>query len=372
MQRGDAADPLIVVTGSDENYAIGLAITIRSMLHHLAADRCVEIYVMDGGIEEGTKQSILDAWRDDRATIHWRRPSMLGLQHLKIDGHLNHATYLRLLIPEIVPSGTSKVIYLDSDLLIRRDLGLLWDEPIDNFAVLAGQETGSPYVDAEVVFAGNRKKYSKLGTTRPIRNYQALGMNPRRKTFNAGILVINVDFWRANDIPAKAMQCLVDNEPHVLFCDQYALNVVLANDWRELDTRWNQTASFYSYRNVAESPFDQATFDRLAYDPWICHFTWRYKPWWKGCEEHPYASEFFAHLQQTAWGGVPLPPNPHVLKEASQRRKRRTFKQWLQRRRERLARKIIPIVNFFSSDRSGDRAMEATRPMHDGSERKTA
>lgn len=343
--RESTAEPLVVVTGADENYSIGLAVTVQSMLYHLDEKRRVELYVLDGGITPETKQRLLTSWSNPRMRIHWIDADVQSLSHLVTAGHLNHTTYLRLLIPDILPASVDKVLYLDSDLLIRRDLGLLWDEPLGEHAILAGQETGCPYVDSGIVFADQPSKLSRLGTTTPVKNYRELGMNPHAKVFNAGILVINVDYWRKHNVPQLAFDCLEEHREHVLFCDQYALNVVLADAWREVDTRWNQTAQVYVCGSVAESPFDEATYRLLLDDPWVCHFTWMYKPWWQGCD-HPFAEEFVEQMRRTEWRYDPLAANPMVQVaqaealvekfESPTARRNRTWGEWMQKRRQKM------------------------------------
>jgi len=347
-------ESIVVVTGADENYAIGLAVTVRSMLEHLSTDASVLLYVMDGGIAEETKSKLIQSWADSRLEIQWIKPEMKSLEHLVVSGHLNHTTYLRLLIPDILPLSTTKAIYLDSDLLIRKDIAQLWNEPIGKFSVLAGQETGAPYVDAEVVWNKLPSKYSKVGITTPVRNYRDIGMNPRAKIFNAGVLVVNVDFWRKHSISQQAYDCLEKHRKFVLFCDQYALNVVLADTWREIDTRWNQTAHFYNYGGCDDSPFDEDTYRLLKNDPWICHFTWKYKPWMEGCE-HPFQSEYFAQMQRTHYTGKPLLCHPDaqpfkvtdvpLVLELPLRK--RTWTQWWQKRKTKVSKRLEPLLSLY-------------------------
>ncbi len=355
-------EPIVVVTGADENYAIGLAVTVRSMLEHLSGDSRVLLYVMDGGIADETKSKLMQSWDDDRIDVLWIKPEMNKLEHLVISGHLNHTTYLRLLIPDILPLSTKKAIYLDSDLLVRQDITRLWNEPIEGFSALAGQETGAPYVDAEVVWRNMPAKYSKVGITTPVRNYREIGMNPLSKIFNAGVLVVNVDFWRKHSIPQQAYECLEKHRDFVLFCDQYALNVVLAESWREIDTRWNQTAHFYTYRSCEESPFEDSVYELLKNDPWICHFTWKYKPWMEGCE-HPFQFEYFAQMQRTHYAGLPLlchpdsqassiPDLPLVLPLPSHKR---TWAQWWQKRKTLVSKRLKPITSLYRRHSAHDR-----------------
>ncbi|TWU37409.1 glycosyltransferase family 8 protein [Novipirellula artificiosorum] len=322
------SEPLVVVTGADENYAIGLVVTIRSMLCHLDPGRRVQLHVFDGGIQRGTKNRILKSWADRRLEVHWHDIEMSQLSHLVTSGYLNHTTYLRLLIPSLVPPTVEKVIYLDSDLLVRKDISILWEEPMEDHSALAALELASPYVDAEVVFANQPLKHSRLGTATPIANYRELHLDPRAKVFNAGMLVINVAQWRQEQIPEQAYQCLEDHRDHVLYCDQYALNVVLHGKWRELDSRWNQTAHYYAYKCCDHSPLEEPTFSNLANDPWICHFTWIHKPWFRD-SGHPFGDEFVWQMRQTAWARYRLKSNPDHPGPA---RQRRTMKQWLERR----------------------------------------
>jgi lipopolysaccharide biosynthesis glycosyltransferase len=342
------SEPIVVVTGADENYAIGLAVTVRSMLEHLSPNSQIVLYVLDGGITEPTQEKIMQSWEDDRMTIHWLKPEMKRLEGLVTSGYLNHTTYLRLLIPDLLPASVNKVLYLDSDLLIRKDITELWQMDCSDVSVLAAIEGSSPYVDSEVVWKDQSQRYSRLGTTAPVANYRELGMNPTNKIFNAGILVINLEDWRNRDVPHLAYKCLHDYRDYVLFCDQYALNVVLADSWKEIDPRWNQSASFYIYEDFRYSPLDEETFLNLRDDPWICHFTSKLKPWWLGLD-HPFQAEFVELMQKTSWIRHQLLPHPDSQKHRQQvvsstdsthlvlPRRKRTWPQWWDKRKRKLS-----------------------------------
>ncbi|QDT05701.1 General stress protein A [Rubripirellula lacrimiformis] len=349
MTDSNKSSPMVVVTGADENYSIGLVVTIQSMLMHLGPGRRVVLHVFDGGISPESKKRILDSWTDQRLTTHWHQVDMKDFAHLTTAGHLNHTTYLRLLIPDLLGSEVGKVIYLDSDLLIRRDLGLLWDEDVEPYSVLAGQEVSSPYVDSEIVFAESPEKYSKLGTTAPIANYREIGISPDAKVFNAGVLLINVARWRSERVPEQAYECLQRYREHVLFCDQYALNVVLRDSWKEIDSRWNQNSHFYAYTDCHDSPLDEVTFRDLTDDPWICHFTWIYKPWYSDCV-HPHKDEYVACLRTTQWHRHRLQRNPAL------KRDRRTFRQWVARRKGSIERRLTRLGIIKANEDSIRRA----------------
>jgi lipopolysaccharide biosynthesis glycosyltransferase len=106
--------------------------------------------------------------------------------------------------------------------------------------------------------------------------------------------------WRRERYAEQMLACLRDHREHVLWWDQYALNVVLAGKWRALDCRWNQGAHIFVYPDWRKSPLDRATFAQLRRDPWIVHFCSPSKPWHYFCR-HPFARDFRRCLRETDW-----------------------------------------------------------------------
>ena len=92
------------------------------------------------------------------------------------------------------------------------------------------------------------------------------------------------------------------NREHVLWWDQYALNVVLYRRWRPLDIRWNQGAHIYRYPTHVDSPLDEHSYRQLRQQPWIVHFSSHRKPW-HGGDRHPHRRRFFQMVDRTPWRG---------------------------------------------------------------------
>jgi lipopolysaccharide biosynthesis glycosyltransferase len=115
-------------------------------------------------------------------------------------------------------------------------------------------------------------------------------------------MVVDLQAWRDADLPAALLACLAQNEQHVLWWDQYALNVVLSGRWGALDVKWNQGANVFAYPDWQHSPYDRQTYERLRDDPYIVHFTTRHKPWHLSCR-HPLCDAFFDYVDRTSWAG---------------------------------------------------------------------
>jgi lipopolysaccharide biosynthesis glycosyltransferase len=224
------------------------------------------------------------------------------LAELVVSGHASRTNYARLLLAHWLPKTLDRVLYLDSDLLIRRPLRHLWNEDVSLVACRACQDPAAPWMDCGKILLNYDRCKPHLAATNPVPNFRELNIDPAAPYFNSGVLLINLRYWREHSIAERAVECLHANRDHVQWWDQYALNIVLHSCWRPLDIRWNQGAHIYRYPTASESPFDVATYARLCREPWIVHFSSHLKPWHRG-DNHAYRQEFFRTLDRTAWRG---------------------------------------------------------------------
>jgi lipopolysaccharide biosynthesis glycosyltransferase len=329
-------DP-VVVLAADENFAMPLAATVRSALDNLAADRKLRIFVLDGGLSDATKQRLERSWPSGRYQLAWVDVDPSQVRHMPItaDKHLNHITYYRVLMPWVVPQEIERAVYLDSDMIVLADLSRLWDDGLHGDVCRAAQDSGVPCIDPRVALANYRRCRRHLGSSTPVPNYRELGLDPAAPYFNAGVLIVDLPRWRNADLTNRVLACLEQNRPYVRWSDQYALNVVLTGGWGQLDPRWNQGANIFAFPSWSQSPFDRQTFEQLRDDPYIVHFTTRYKPWLVTCL-HPLRKTFFEYVDRTAWAGWRPPrfssPRAFVgLLQAQQRRFRHARKRWQSR-----------------------------------------
>jgi lipopolysaccharide biosynthesis glycosyltransferase len=298
----DAKHEITVVSATDDSYAMPLAVTVRSVLDHLAADRRLRLYVLDGGLSDASKARLLKSWNDPRITIEWVHADMALVGDLFISEQVNVVTYLRLLMARLLPKQVTRAIYIDADMLVRRDLGQLWDEEQGPHAVLAVQDIAAPCIDASITLPRFDEVAKHLCALTPIVNYRELGLPSNAPYFNGGLLVVNVEQWRRESYAEKMLDCLRAHREHILWWDQYALNIVLAGRWRMLDPRWNQNAHIYAFPSWRNSPLDRESFHLVRSTPWIVHFCSPSKPWQCFCH-HPYTRQFYRCLDRTDWRG---------------------------------------------------------------------
>ena len=289
MVISSGSGSLVLVCAADDNYAMPLAVTVRSVLENLRNTCKVALFIIDGGISQLNKRKIIKSLGSKRVDIDIKWVQIDGsiLEEMKISGHITIAAYYRLLIPQIVPKQFKKAIYLDSDLIVNRDLEQLWKLEIGENYLLAAQDTGAPYVSS----------------SKGLRNYRELGIPPDFKYFNSGVLVINLEKWRTDSITLKVIEYLEQNKEQVRWWDQDGLNAVLAGKWGEIDPRWNQTPFIYEYSSWKDSPFEEQVYKDVIDKPYIIHFANKMKPW-NLYYKHPYKNLFFRYADKTAWAGL--------------------------------------------------------------------
>jgi lipopolysaccharide biosynthesis glycosyltransferase len=189
---------------------------------------------------------------------------------------MTSATYHRLMIARLLPEGVARAVWLDCDLLVTGDLTALWETDLGGSHLLAVRDSVVPRVS------------SRYG----IRRWRELGLPRKAPYFNAGVMLLDVDRWRDDDIGVLAGRYLMGARD-VMFWDQEGLNAVLCGRWGELDPRWNRMAS-------AERRADAERADAAH---WIVHFGGTLKPWRLPEPSSGPRALFYRHLDQTPWAG---------------------------------------------------------------------
>jgi len=204
----------------------------------------------------------------------------------KLLKHISAATYYRLLIPELLPSTVQKVIYLDCDIIVRKSLHELWDTDISNFALGAVHQI----VD-EIIHAQRLSYPLKFGY------------------FNAGVLLINVDYWRKHNIQNKLISYLINNYKTIIYHDQDALNAILFDKTLLLPCKWNMLNFFFmkavfkavgkiNNQIITEYAEYKNMLIKDRVDPAVIHYVSKPKPWQQYCI-HPYAKVYFQYARAT-------------------------------------------------------------------------
>jgi lipopolysaccharide biosynthesis glycosyltransferase len=284
MKTTNARQSIAIACAADDTYALPLSVMLVSFFSTLDKRVDPHVFIINSGISSDNKDKITQSIGSDKQ-ISWCSPDISLTKDLFVSRHISHTSYLRLLLPDFVPEVFSKIIFLDSDMIIRNDLYKLWSIPIDDNYLIASQDAYYRYLSGKFTYL------------------PGVNLPKNAEYFNAGVLVINLEKWRKEKIGTKILDCAKGYSAFLEHHDQDAMNIVLLNKWKKMDARWNQQKFFYSYQLLKNNPIPKNDYDNLINDPCIVHFTGEDKPWLNVCSQHPFKGLFFEYLDMTSWSG---------------------------------------------------------------------
>ena len=253
-------EPIHVLFCADRHYLQHTAVAAVSLLES-SPNRRVWIHLAtcerDPGAEGRLAASLAPY---GNASFHIHRVNSAVLSECFVSRHLTGAAYIRLLAADLLPKSASR-----ADLSRQRPR-----RPRRHRLALGG----GPWRTA----AGAVAELNWDGASARDR-LRGLGLAPDQPYFNSGVLVIDLDRWRRDQIRKRLFDYVASSGSKLLFHDQDALNVVLQNDVRILDRRWNVQAMMYG-RTVREAfPDFWRESAEARRRPALIHYTTKDKPW---------------------------------------------------------------------------------------------
>ena len=197
---------------------------------------------------------------------------------LPATGRISAVMWYRILLPELLPDAP-RALYLDCDIVATADLAPLMAVDLEGSAV--GAVHNVPYGGAD--------------------DAARVGLPPGRRYFNSGVLLLDLERWRHTDVTDRLVAFARTEGERLVFPDQDALNVVLADDRAVLHPRWNcQNSLFFSPE--AADVFGADVVQAACADPAIVHFEGPAlaKPW-HYLSPHPHRAAYLRHRAATPW-----------------------------------------------------------------------
>ncbi len=246
---------------ADHAFALPLGVMLRSVERSLGRDERVRVWIIDAGLTDSDRQRIEACAASFE--VRWLAPRRERFKDLPIWGRIPISTYDKLTLVGSLPDDVARVLWLDGDILVLADLGQLWRLDRAPATLLAVRD----------------RLVQSLATPFGVQGYEELGLAADEPYFNAGVLLIDTEAWRREQVEQRCFDYLADFGERVFFWDQEALNAVLVGRWRELDESWN-----YNVGLDTGSLARQIDRGRVRL-PGVLHFSGRTKPWSSLCCE---------------------------------------------------------------------------------------
>ncbi|MDO4930824.1 MAG: glycosyltransferase family 8 protein [Bacteroidales bacterium] len=263
----------------DHNYVRFCAVTMVSVLENNKGHDFT-FHILNEDLAADDKRVLADlAARYGAACCFYAiAPEKLkGLSISKFQNRISMATYYRCFLSDLLPSSLDRVLYLDCDLLVEQPLDALWATNLEDKAAAVVEDIG--YDD--------------------LRRYETLCYPPEKSYFNAGVMLVNLDYWRKHNVPKLCMDLYREHPERIVYNDQDLLNYVMQDSKRMVDLKWNVQDGFYR-TSIKKRPGWEEKYGPSLRQPGILHYTNR-KPW-EYENQHPLRADWFAYVDFTPFG----------------------------------------------------------------------
>ncbi|WP_137150276.1 glycosyltransferase family 8 protein [Devosia sp. FKR38] len=244
--------PIHIALTFDDNFWAPAYATMRSvcLFSHRRSD--LVFHLCHRTLTDAHRADIAAITSEFPVTLHWYDLDASALfrdvaKRMPENKRLSNIVYARLMIDRLVGPEVERVLYLDCDMLVRDNIEKLYDIDMEGHPIAAVRDSIGAFI------TGGRDLRSNADL-----------FNIADPYFNAGMVLIDVQQWRAADLIGRMEQALADGVMARIYYDQDFLNLVFARNWLQLPWRWNTIDARHAHEGL---------------DPAILHYTGKTKPW---------------------------------------------------------------------------------------------
>jgi lipopolysaccharide biosynthesis glycosyltransferase len=262
-----------IVFCPDNNFVKYFGATLISLIENSSAEKNYDIIILDRDITDENKKRLLKCLPDNFTLRFFNIDEYIksSFDNISLNadgGHWTISAYYRIFIPFIM-HNYEKVLYIDSDTIINRNLDEIFNLDFDNKKIMACHDTfviknHLPRDERRIDYIKNTLKVSN------IEDY-----------FNSGVLLFNISAINQDEYFNNLMEVFT-NVKTFLFVDQEVLNSVFFGQVKFLPFEYNcQLGYQYTIIGYEDSLSEKYKTDFLnaQKNPIIIHYTTHIKPW---------------------------------------------------------------------------------------------
>lgn len=245
-----------VIFATNNSYFVPCLVAIKSLIHHANPKKNYAIFVLHSNLSQENIEMLeqLNLPNILVKTVRTDIEKLISQRSLYTCAHYSQEMYYRLLIPELFNNFT-KVIYLDCDIVLTRDIAELYNTKI-----------------------GHNILGAVINPVFQSKDYVENTLNvPQEKYFNSGVLIINNEKFKKVHILEKCME-LLSKYDKLRYPDQDLLNMACLGNVYYLNPKWN----FQWFLRIQHINFPEyCCYEYLTAEkePYIIHYSSNIKPW---------------------------------------------------------------------------------------------
>lgn len=249
---------LDIVFCVNDRYLPFVTVCIKSIAHWHKSEN-VRVHILTDDISPRSKERLLNEFTDaPDLQINFYYIDDSPLQGLEA---WSKYTWYRLLLPSVLPDDIDKVLYLDADTLVCDNLSDLFATDMDGYSVAGVVDPIHFHEDA----------------------YIRCGYPQSRGYLCAGVLLVNLRYWRENSMQQKMLDW-AHRYPDIKFHDQDCINTVCQDSKIFLPLRYGVIDALFS-EDKLYSPGHLDEIEESINNPAIVHYAGK-APWCKDTARH--------------------------------------------------------------------------------------
>ena len=264
----------------DERYMKHAGVLMASILLNADVGEKINFYIFDdGSILPATKEKMklvekLAHQKQVQMTLKYI-PIQVGslFNGVPLAGYLSVATCYRLLAAQLLPH-LSRVLYLDSDMLVLSSLRPLWEMDLEGNLVA---------MVADSNYLALNQKY---------------GFKEGEFYCNDGMLLFDLTLFRKGDYLNKVIQAIQIYQDQITLGIQDVNNLVFRGSIKYLDYDWNLQETSKTFKKLK---WNQKLLDACHRQPHIIHYITAEKPWNPRVRRFSKTHYYFDYLKLTPW-----------------------------------------------------------------------
>lgn len=262
---------VVIAYITDNNYVMPTIVSITSAIMNKNENSIYKIYIIGVSINEENK-NILEKFINENNNDKIKINILHFTQHYDFDDTHQYVTSAAIFKFDIanILSDYDKVLYLDCDTIILKDLTELFNIDINEYYAAAVKD----YIGYEIDHWAER-----LG----IKDY-----------FNSGVMLLNTKILRENKIKELLLDYKI-NKDTIALMDQNCFNYIFNDRVKFIKPKYNYMRTIYK--------FDKSSLDKFfecntGEDIVVLHITY-FKPWNENVAEEKYFYDFWSYYQHT-------------------------------------------------------------------------
>ena len=261
-----------------------------SLFENNTTNENIVVYLIDLGIEPESKSEfnrVIESYGGMLRIVPFDEIAY----DLKVNetGRHTKSVYAKLFFGRLEEAKLNKILYLDSDTIIADNISSLWATKLDGY-YCAGVETIHTAEDNAL-----------------------MGLGPTDRAINDGVVLMNLDAWRRDDILEKCKAYIKSHNGIPPVLSEGTINAICASQIKVLAPQFNLMTGIVNESQkkiellTGRKYYSQEELDYASNNPVIIHYLAGFynRPWCRKCS-HPLKKFYLDYREKTKWKNEPL------------------------------------------------------------------